>query len=167
MLFAKRIKVIFGKFCMRCNIGTHIREPRSKCPILKGRFPSSFARKGRGLSAGLQSSSKAALHEYFRDCISSSSWVLSVSSCIPTQISTWHEVHQKSTCLQLHRRGIRTNLQVSEIQIAWHSADRRQPLPRQEAASIIFRLFWEPRQISKECSGLASCVCERNVQPQF
>ena len=42
------------------------------CPILKRRFPSSFASKGRGLPAGLQSSSKAALYENF----------------------TWHEVHR-------------------------------------------------------------------------
>ena len=106
------------------------REPRKKCLILKGRFPSRFASKGSGLQAGLQSSSKAVLHEYFRDCISSSSWVLSVSSCIPTQNSTWHEVVEKSTYLQRHQRGLHTNLQVFEIRIPWNSADRRQPLPR-------------------------------------
>ena len=53
---------------------------------------------------------------------------VSLSSCIPTQILTWHEVHQ-TTCRQRHRREI-TNLQVSEILIPWHSADRRQQLPR-------------------------------------
>ena len=82
MLFAKHMKVILANSACVATWGA---EKQVSDP--QGRFPSSFASKGRGLPVGLQSSSKAALHEYFRDGISSYSWVRSVSSCIPTRIS--------------------------------------------------------------------------------
>ena len=101
------------------------RKPRNKCPILKGCFPSSFESKGRGLPAGLQSSSKAAQHAYLRIGISSSSSVLSVYSC--SQPKFWRVMRfiGKSTCRQRHRHSNHTYRESQDIRILCHSAERQ------------------------------------------
>ena len=139
------------------------RKPRNKCPILKGCFPSSFESKGRGLPAGLQSSPKAVRHAYLRICISSSSWVLLVCSCIPTQILACHEVDRKNSqaC-----NGIDVDIaEILKSPIAGYDGTRLKDdssSHAQESASIIFRLVWNPTKSSKTAGALPR-LCAREM----
>ena len=135
------------------------RERRNKCSIMKGCFFSSFESKGCGLPAGLQSSSKAARHVSFWVGISSSSWVLSVCSCIPPHPNF---SVSRGPSIDMPATASTRKSQIVKPPIPWHWTEKRQPLPRPGIRIDNFSpVFANPRRLRRP---RRVCACLREMR---
>ena len=132
-------------------------EPRNKCPNLKGCISRGFESKGRGLTAGLQSSAKVARNFFLFGTVFLHPPALGMLLHPNPDLSVSQRPPRK-TCWQRHRRRNHTNREpsISVYHVARLKGDKRSHA--HASASIIFRIVFQTPSNPQDCGRLAAFV---------